>query len=876
MSDIPTDFWAKLKKNPKGTIVRWHHYVAHAADVAAVVEALLTNTIMNRRLAKIAGWDSFSNVHVARLSFLAAIHDAGKANIGFQNKMKDNPEFVAGHVEPILNLLNADLNYQNQLLLPLGIGEILDWFQEDGSSSNCFEFLCATWAHHGKPVKPGHDFRAKYWTPDSTRNPADALNRLGIAAKSWFSDGFQNMANPFPSNHALIHAFNGLLTLADWIGSDTRFFDFSDYSEAYISEARVKASNAVLALFLNPNSARSFLRTQTIGFSLFCDFPPYPIQDLCLKSPVYPCGSISVLESDTGSGKTESAIARFLVLYEQGMVDGMYFAVPTRSAATQLYDRVKNAVAKTFTNKETRPPVVQAVSGYIKVDGVEGVPLPHFEVLWPDDSSSNFDERAWAGESSKRYLAGAIVIGTIDQVLLSGLSVKHAHLRATSLLRHFLVVDEVHSSDTYMTRLLQRVLDFHLAAGGHAMLMSATLGIAARLTFLKPKSKDVPNLTSAINVLYPLLSYKNVSQTEIKEETGSSSGLQKRIIMETSPSVASYDIVSALAVKFAAQGARVLIIRNLVRDCILTHQALETTPGVKPEWLFNAAGINTPHHSRYAPDDRKLLDKSIEAYFGKNSRPKAMIVVATQTVEQSLDIDADILITDLCPVDVLLQRLGRLHRHTRSRPEAFLQPRCIVLTSSNRDLGVAISESGFGRKGKHGLGTVYEDLRVLEATWRLLEKSDISVWDIPEQNRHLVESGTHPEVLDTIVSELGENWVRHQQAIDGNIFAQQQIFRLSSFDFNLPFSETNFSGQLSRIKTRLGTDDVKVILPSRPNGPFRQSVAEINISARYFKEAFPDKLIVPESDIQTNKSGFSFTFSGKQFVYNRFGLTSQP
>jgi len=345
--------------------------------------------------------------------------------------------------------------------------------------------------------------------------------------------------------------------------------------------------------------------------------------------------------------------------------------------------------------------------------------------------------------------------------------------------------------------------------------------------------------------------------------------------MEVRARAAAHDEVGLLAADFAAQGARVLIIRNLVKDCLLTQRAVENTIGVTPEMLFSVDGRAAPHHSRYAPDDRKLLDKSIEACFGKNSPGRGLIATATQTVEQSLDIDADILITDLCPIDVLLQRLGRLHRHKRTRPEAFRQAHCIVLTPENRDLSTSITTNGTGNKGKHGLGTVYNDLRMLEASWRLLEKKEAPIWNIPVDNRLLVESGTHPEVLNAIVNELGDKWLIHRQAMEGQIFAQQQIFGISKYDVNLPFSETSFSSDFGNPKTRLGTNDFKVLLPSYPVGPFGQPVGEVTLSARNFGDNLPENLVIPGDDIQQTDSGFSFTLAGKTFTYTRHGLALQ-
>ena len=109
--------------------------------------------------------------------------------------------------------------------------------------------------------------------------------------------------------------------------------------------------------------------------------------------------------------------------------------------------------------------------------------LPDFKVLWPEDSRDYLRERGWAAEHPKRYLAGAIVVGTIDQVFFSTLQVNHAHMRAAAFFAHFLVVDEVHSSDAYMTKLLDRVLDYHLSAGGHAPAYVGNIGNGFPISF---------------------------------------------------------------------------------------------------------------------------------------------------------------------------------------------------------------------------------------------------------------------------------------------------------------------------------------------------------------------------------------------------------
>ncbi|MDZ7717614.1 MAG: hypothetical protein U5K72_02190 [Balneolaceae bacterium] len=207
--------------------------------------------------------------------------------------------------------------------------------------------------------------------------------------------------------------------------------------------------------------------------------------------------------------------------------------------------------------------------------------------LWPEDKRDLLRERGWAAEHPKRYLAGAIVVGTIDQVFLSTLQVNHAHMRAAALLRHFLVVDEVHSSDAYMTKLLDRVLDYHLAAGGHALLMSATLGTASRIHLTTKKRNKVPAPDEAKNISYPLLTHVDSTRKNPEEYHASSSGKQKKVKIETKGFAASEDEIATIAIEQAKAGARVLIIRNLVKDCVKTQKALEDKLGTESDSLVS-------------------------------------------------------------------------------------------------------------------------------------------------------------------------------------------------------------------------------------------------------------------------------------------------
>ena len=893
------DFWAKLTHEDderRGPVVAWHSLLGHSADVAAVVEALLSRTILGRRLARLAGWDDLADVHVARLAVLAALHDAGKANHSFQDQAFPGAGRSKGHVKPMLNVLKASRGWQEKLLLPLGLGPVMDWFAGKRDPNH---ILHATWAHHGEPRENARENYAPLWDANAHRDPVGTLRQLGEAAARWFPDAYGS-APRFPAKTtAFQHAFNGVLTLADWIGSSFPY-RADDESDDDITRARRLAHERLANQGLFATFAYQELLPAPTGFGgiLGAKQTPFDAQAKTLDRPVSAEGGLTVLESDTGSGKTEAALARFFRLYEAGEVDGLYFAVPTRTAAKQLYNRVEQAVKRVFDGHGAPPPVVQAVPGYLKADGVEGTPIERYEVRWHDAVEEDATrERRWAAESPKRYLAGAVVVGTIDQVLLSTLQVKHAHMRAGALLRHFLVVDEVHASDVYMTCLLQAVLAHHLGAGGHALLMSATLGTDARLrlTTTGHRTSDTPALAEAETSGYPLVTHVAADRLQPETTQAEPSGYTKAIQMEPKPWAADQQRIARAAVAAARQGARVLVLRNLVDDCVAVQEAIEDELGPdETGLLLSVGGVAAPHHSRFAGSDRQRLDRAIENAFGKETPIRGIVAVATQTVQISLDISASILFTDLCPVDVLLQRLGRLHRHGRTgHPVGFDAPRCVVLTPAERDLSGAIvrtpgEHEGQGLKGPHGLGTVYSDLRVLEATWRLLEESAGEVtWTIPDDNRRLVERGTHPEQLAAIVGADaqagGEAWAVHERWVHGEYAAMTTTARHVLVQRDRGFGSQGFGGdEVERIRTRLGQDDVRVPFAAPQPSPFGASgpprINALDVPAHLLRRKGDGPLdltkeLEPEAaETLPEGGGFTFTVAGRRFRYDRLGL----
>jgi CRISPR-associated endonuclease/helicase Cas3 len=879
--------WGKLRRSMDGTTTT-HLLLDHMTDVASVLEAMLRTPGLRRAAERAAG-RVLGAADIARLCVLGFLHDIGKANSGFQVRYWGEAAMrprgwnapPCGHGPQGWAVLCGQFQEALRVRAGLPIAELISWGEA------CETLLHASISHHGRPVT--EDTSEKIWEPVRVGpavlyDPADAVSAMGMAIRDQYPLAFDTLAPELPDAPAFTHLFAGMVQVADWLGSDTRegFFPYTRLGEVRSRTAPLRAQHAVRAIGLDVGDSMERGRVTHADFSRAFDvLAPLPMQT---ASAVDGFGPVVVLEAETGSGKTEAALWRFLHLWRAGQVDALYFALPTRVAATQLHDRVQQFVQHVWSANV--PVVVRALPGYAAADGQTYQALPGFEVLWHDHPADHEAERRWAAESPKRYLAATIAVGTIDQALLGALQIKHAHLRQAMLSRSLLVVDEVHASDAYMTRLSEHLLRAHVACGGQALLLSATLGAVARARYLAiggPRSADVPSLVTATGLPYPAIGTRGVSGPVLHEVAGSSRF--KTVHWEALDVIDEPKRIAALATDAAARGARVLVVRNTVPAAVATLQAVEALAEARGlDCLFRVAGVSTLHHSRFSRQDRPLLDAAVQAQIGKRrTRAGGRIVVGTQTLEQSLDIDADLLITDLCPMDVLLQRVGRLHRHARPsdeapddrRPAGFERARAWVLTPPRHDLVPML------KRQRHGLGPirvkgqpmsgVYVDLRVLEATRRLIVAAPTR--SIPADNRMLVERTTHPEALDAIAREMGPEWMAFGQEVDGAQAATQTVANLHALAFDAPFDLFTISpNDEGKVGSRLGAADRLVVFDEMPCGPFGQPVAQLALRHHLLEPALPADVEPEAVQSLPDGRGFTFHFGGADYRYGRYGV----
>jgi CRISPR-associated endonuclease/helicase Cas3 len=776
--------------------------IGHSLDVAHCVHAMLTRGVARSRLSAAAGI-SLTDVHAARLAVLVGLHDMGKSTNGFQDRINGRRPGT-GHVAEAVAVMNANGAIPDAVRAAARAEIINQWCDDPVS------VLYAIFCHHGEPVAAPRitactAVLTQQWVANSKYDPVAEVDALIKALINVFPLVLKE-AEPFPATKRFQHALAGLVMTADWMGSDTRF-------------------HPVVGSDDRPQAARNLLGgTRWSGWhsgakpeALLGNYKPRAAQISMLSLPV--TERLVIIEAPTGSGKTEASAIWADRLAAAGLVDGMYFAVPTRSAATELHARISEMMGRVHPLVVGR--VVRAVPGMIDTD--------HAVNIWDEPTMPT-----WALGSARRVMGAPIAVGTIDQAMLSQLRTRHSWLRAWCLARQLLVIDEVHASDPYMSEIVTRLVDEHLALGGYALLMSATLGETLRA---KLEGRQRIDIAAAIARPYPQVS---TPTNEIKVPTPA--------VRTTNVVIDDHSNAMKRAIETIERNEAVLWIRSTVGDAINDYRAFKS---------INANAIL--HHSRFADVDRQHLDREVLRILGPGGQRGGVVIVGTQTLEQSLDIDADLLATDAIPADVLLQRLGRLHRHrTDTTPTAImLEPGDLNerVTSDGRSLG------GPG----HGWAWIYNPLAVRETVQWLRDHGQVSV---PGDVREMVELATHGDHLEARAKVYGERWVALWHRLYGNAIAERQQALAGLVDRTLDYEQALVN---ERVPTRLGDGSVDVEVDGELLSPFTGAAIDVlSIRANWMRRAQPGS----KAQVITVETGGRTTLDvgGARFKYDVEGL----
>ncbi|MEV0624319.1 CRISPR-associated helicase Cas3' [Nonomuraea wenchangensis] len=674
---------------------KWHSLIAHMVDTMEVADELWDSYLspaFRERLAEGMPGTKHERTGTARALFrwLASLHDLGKAS-SFQSQSARHSsrvnDVLALPVGPAIHphsMVSAHLMY-------LFTGEA-------GWTARASSWVAnVVGGHHGVYPRPG-----------SVKVPLLASEIGGTAWREVQRELFQEMTRRSGVSLGLLAdhvppigsqvVCSGAVILCDWLASNESLFPYAgSWSDGYPVQAarRVKQTRKVMQLeaIWHPVNIPDARDMYSQRFEIKAPRDTQLVAHQVASEMDQP--GLVIVEAPTGEGKTEAALVTAEILAARFGFNGLFFGLPTQATSNRIFDRVLDVWLRHLP--QNPPPTVGLVHGKARqYERFDDLPLGGVG----DFNNASATASQWM-RGGKKALFSPISVGTIDQLLFAGVSAPHVMLRHLAVANKVVVIDEVHAYDAYMSRILHRVLHW---LGMHripVVLLSATLPAEQRSALLTAYAGEIE--TSVDSPGYPQLTWVaapgHASRRErasffnpVAETDQPATAVQTRVAAKTESRDVSVKVVlhpedkndPSSIMRWIPDRGCILILRNTVPRAQQTYRELRKHIGKDEVTLI---------HARFTSSDRARLDNWLAEAFGppsvdkdtgevseNSARPARHIVVATQVVEQSLDVDFDLLITDLAPIDLVLQRAGRLHRHQRPgpRPERLADPTMVV------------------------------------------------------------------------------------------------------------------------------------------------------------------------------------------------------
>jgi len=864
-------YWGKASK----TDASFHLLVYHCLDVAAVAHHILdADAPLRGRLGGLVPDMAPADLETL-LVFFAALHDLGKFAPAFQHK---RPDLVATFGGGPLGLCNRE--HHSHLGLAIFFDkavrqawpEALRALPPDEARGILGPLAQAAFGHHGKPPQrlPGNP-RLPAVTVEAIRHFLSEAGRLLLPSSPCLpvADAAEALFKP------VSWLFAGLLVLADWIASGTGFPYVAEplplavyYADRALPQARAAVAQSGI-LCPPPRREGGFYDLLP---HIKREYDPTPLQSHALAVAGLERGPrLFIFEDATGAGKTEAALLAAHVLMAQGEAEGFYIGLPTMATANGMYARLAASYRALFEDAATDVPSLMLAHGargisdaFLGSIGLERGRPSHGDEEGVDVREAGAFCSAWLADNRKKALLAPCGVGTLDQALLAVLPAKHQCLRLLGLGRGVLVADEVHAYDPYTTRLLERLLTFQAGLGGSAILLSATLprrikqGLAT--AFCQGAGYPPPCLTDKPLPLATRLAADVFEETPLPQTRTLSIAVE----MTNDPQRA----FDRLAAVHAAGGCAILFC-NTVDRAVEAHVRLAAHLPAEDLILF---------HARFTLCDRLAIEERVLSIFGKDAPPEARrgkILVATQVAEQSLDIDGDFVVTELAPMELVIQRAGRGHRHRRRwRPEGFETPAVLVIApdpDAAPGPGWGEAELGKGLFVYPAHGLLWRTLQRLAARQRI---------ELPRDARELVEGAYDEEKLPT-----PETLAASEAMATGRDFAESSLAQASALDFSQGYGASAADGGWYDdriVPTRLGEPTatlrlVKVVgdgleLWAGP-GTCAQTCARSEVSVPAWRVAG----LVPEGEWKERLEAFAATMpdAGRWVTLVPFGETQE-
>ncbi|MFH1076520.1 MAG: CRISPR-associated helicase Cas3' [Pseudomonadota bacterium] len=650
MTRVLANIWAKTDK---GDGKQWHPLILHMLDVAASADAILSREpeSTQMRMAACLGM----NWEDARSWILPVIacHDLGKACPGFQCKWPEAPE--TGLQLPPSPNTKINHAFVSQIAL-------MEFLQEHRWPDELATLVAdAVGCHHGERASQ----RAiDYLAGDRRAVGSDAWSqaRRGLAEALLEVFKPRKIPNKPDLSGPDFMLISGLTSFADWIGSNENWFSFGTSEDCgdlqgWFNKRKVCSENALDAIGWEP---RSPLSTESRSFKKVFGFIPRPLQqavsdalDNVVKEP-----SILLIEAPMGEGKTEAAFFAHLELQRRFGHRGLYVAMPSKATGNAMFNRTLNFLRGQGSKRKLDLQLLHGAA--LLSDAFQNVRLSGIY-----DSTTEGEIRA--GEwftHKKRALLSEYGVGTVDQALLPILPVRHNFVRLWGLANRVVVFDEIHAYDAYTGTLLVHLLRWLLALGSSIVLLSATLPPSIRRKLASVVGAASPEQETK----YPRLSvFQNSSMHQDHFEADPTRRRTLRLRRIGSDLVSMHSVLDQ---QLADRGMGLALVNTVQRAQdlyrLFPEGELLVRKGQRVGKRLSDGTEVFLFHARFPAELRQVReDQALETFGPKGNRTGRKILIATQVAEQSLDLDFDFIITDLAPIDLLLQRAGRLWRHTQ-------------------------------------------------------------------------------------------------------------------------------------------------------------------------------------------------------------------
>lgn len=837
------DYWGKTRR--EGETWVWHPLVYHCLDVAAVGRAWLESH--PQALAWLCTQMGLSRETALRLcSLLLALHDLGKFSDSFQGQVAEVQQQLQGRTSRMLYRDRHDrsgyaLFAEDLTTLALQQGWLGQWGLD---GAGWWELGAAVTCHHGRPTALLDRSSLRYSFRPEDR---EAARSFALAAALLFDvePGVQAVEAPIAAVRRVSWFLAGLTTLADWVASGGFAYRGDEmFLDRYWTEATQTAAQLLDCWGLRPSTC-SPVTGMGVLFPLI--HTPSPLQAEAERLPLAAGPQLLILEDVTGAGKTEAALTLAHRLQAQGLAEGIYVALPTMATANGMYARMRDCALRFFAADQHPSLILAHGARDLMPQFRQSVGLEATEEALLDDGEEPATVRcnAWLADNRKKTFFADLGVGTLDQALLAVLHAKHQSMRLLGLSRRVLIVDEVHAYDAYMGRLLQQLLCFHAALGGSAILLSATLPQAMRADYLQAYARGLgASALPPASTAYPLLTHWHAGRdTAVELPLPTRLDVARHVAVQLLHGEADAE---ARVMASALAGGCACWVRNTVADAVEAFERLRARPELMGKVML--------FHARFALEDRLDIESRVLRRFGKGEVGAAVdragwLLVATQVVEQSLDLDFDVMVSDLAPIDLLIQRAGRVHRHARD------------------ESGVRLADGEADRRGPATLcvlapdpvdspavdwlkallpkaARVYPHHGQLWRSARLFRPGARTGWRMPDDARDMIEA---------VFGESGEDIPaaldRASLEAEGQQFADQALAVSNALDVSRGYREDAWGFWLDEVHTptRLGEASSTVLLlkmtaaglvPWMESGADErecQHYSQINLSLRRFK-----------------------------------------